>query len=239
MNVVLAILLSWSTANIAYTSGNYDLAATEYQAIIDSAHTITREYAPVYYNLGNARFRQGELSQSILAYERCLRLDPTNKDARHNLRFAQQRIVDNINDNRIFFLRSWVVGLRNRLTITTWMVLSIGLFSLTLIGLLIFAFARPQRLRKTGFYTAIVAIVVSGIAFANAASLNNRDTQRAEAIVTRGIVNAKASPDRSGTDLFTLHEGTKVIIKETLGDWVNVHAGNYEGWIPANTMERI
>ena len=245
-SIIVALLLaattfaqSWADANQAYTEGRYADAATLYQAIIDDAPTITRAYAPVYYNLGNARFKQGELSQAILAYERCLRLRPTDKNARYNLQFAQSRIVDNIADTRVFFLRQWLTTLRNLLPMTTWMWTSIIAFSLMLICLLLFAFSRSLGIRKAGFYVSIICLLCSGIAFANAASLHHRDTVRAEAIITRGIVNAKASPDRSGTELFTLHEGTKVTIHETLAGYANIEVGNYNGWIPLTTLERI
>ena len=229
----------WTRANQAYTDGNYAEAAADYSAIIAEAPVITRAYAPVYYNLGNAHFKQGELSQAILAYERCLRLKPTDKNARYNLQFAQTQIIDNIADTQVFFLREWVTTLRNMLPLRIWMWSSIILFSLTLICLLLFAFSRSIGVRKAGFYLSIIFIICSVIGFANAASLNHRDNVRAEAIITRGIVNAKASPDRSGTELFTLHEGTKVTIHEVLGGYANIEVGNYNGWIPVNTLERI
>lgn len=229
----------WARANQAYTDGNYAEAAADYSAIIESAPVITHAYAPVYYNLGNAHFKQGELSQAILAYERSLRLKPTDKNAKYNLRFAQTQIIDNIADTQVFFLREWVTTLRNMLPLSTWMWSSIILFSLMLVCLLLFAFSRSLGLRKAGFYISIVCLVCSTVAFANAASLHHRDSVRAEAIITRGIVNAKASPDRSGTELFTLHEGTKVTIHEELGGYVNIEVGNYNGWIPTNTLERI
>lgn len=229
----------WAAANQAYSESRYDEAAEQYQAIIDEAPELTRAYASVYYNLGNARFKQGELSQAILAYERCLRLDPTNKNARFNLEFARTRIVDNIADTQVFFLRQWTQMLRNSMAEHVWMWLSIALFAIALISLLLFAFSHSLAVRKSGFYTGIVALIVSAIAFANAASLHHRDSIRAEAIITRGIVNAKASPDRSGTELFTLHEGTKVLIHEVLDGYANIEVGNYNGWIPVNTLERI
>lgn len=229
----------WTRANQAYTDGNYAEAAADYSAIIDAAPIITRAYAPVYYNLGNAHFKQGELSQAILAYERCLRLKPTDKNARYNLQFAQTQIIDNIADTQVFFLREWVITLRNMLPVNVWMWSSICLFSLMLVCLLLFAFAHSIGVRKAGFYISIVCLICSTIAFANAASLNHRDNVRAEAIITRGIVNAKASPDRSGTELFTVHEGTKVTIHEVLGGYANIEVGNYNGWIPVNTLERI
>lgn len=230
---------SWSDANQAYTEGRYADAAAGYAAIIDAAPVITRDYAPVYYNLGNAHFKQGELSQAILAYERCLRLRPTDKNARYNLRFAQSRIVDNIADTQVFFLRQWLTTFRNLLPVGAWMWISIGLFSLMLLCLLLFAFSRSIGVRKAGFHISIICLLCAAIAFANAASLHHRDTVRDEAIITRGIVNAKASPDRSGTELFTLHEGTKVRIHEVLGGYANIEVGNYNGWIPVNTLERI
>ena len=229
----------WAQGNQAYTDGRYNDASAAYAAIIDAAPFITRDYAPVYYNLGNACFKQGELSQAILAYERCLRLKPTDKNARYNLQFARTQIIDNIADTQVFFLRQWLTTFRNLLPATAWMWSSIALFTLMLTCLLVFAFSRSVGLRKAGFYISIVCLICSAIAFANAASLHHRDSVRAEAIITRGIVNAKASPDRSGTELFTLHEGTKVTIHEVLSGYANIEVGNYNGWIPVNTLERI
>ena len=72
-----------------------------------------------------------------------------------------------------------------------------------------------------------------------AASAHYRSARRSEAVIMQGIVNAKASPDKSGTDLFTLHEGTKVKIRSTLNDWAEITVGDNRGWIRLNTLERI
>ena len=224
---------AFDEANAAYAEGHYEEAATIYQSLIDEQPDAT-----VYYNLGNARFKQGELAQAILNYERALRLKPNYKDARYNLAFAQSRIVDNIPEQD-FFLSSWARTVRNQLNEHTWIVLSVTLFILALAGLLVFLLGRATWLRKTAFHTAWIALLFSLVTGLNAASLHNRDTLRNEAVITQGIVNAKSSPDRSGTDLFTLHEGTKVSIRETIGEWVNIHVGSNEGWIPARSLERI
>ena len=223
----------FEAANAAYADGRYDEAVTIYQSLLDEQPNAT-----LYYNLGNARFKQGELAQAILNYERALRLKPNYKDAKYNLAFAQSRIVDNIPEQD-FFLSSWARTVRNQLSERTWIRLSIGLFILALAGLLLFLLGRAMWLRKTAFHTAWIALLFSLVTGLNAASLHNRDTLRNEAIITQGVVNAKSSPDRSGTDLFTLHEGTKVTIRETIGEWVNVHVGSYEGWIRNSNLERI
>lgn len=235
MKLLLILLTTlFADANAQYAEGNYAEAATQYEQILQEQPT-----AEVYYNLGNAYFKQGELAQSILAYERALRLKPSFKDAKHNLQFAQSRIIDNIEDTQSFFLSNWLKAIRNALSQRVWMVGSIVLFIMALVEFFLFAFSQTLWLRKTAFYCSVVALVVSVMACANAGSLYQRDTQRSEAIITQGIVNAKSSPDRSGNDLFTVHEGTKVEIHEVIGDWCCVHVGNNIGWMPLEYLERI
>lgn len=235
MKLLLIILSTlFADANQLYSDGNYAEAAQAYEQIIAE-----QPNSEAYYNLGNAYFKQDELAQAILAYERCLRLDPRNKDAKYNLAFAQSRIIDNVEDNQMFFIKNWLQSIRNTMRETTWMILGIISFLIVLIGALLFALSKEQWLRKTAFYSALVALFISICACANAGSLHSRDNNRAEAIITQGIVNVKASPDRSGTELFTLHEGTKVIIHETLGEWCNIHVGNNVGWMKLSSLERI
>lgn len=225
---------AFEQANSAYADGNYKEAVELY----DSLLTVS-ESAEVYYNLGNAYFREGEIAKSILNYERALRLKPGMKDARYNLEFAQSQIVDNIEDNSSFFVSQWIRSLRNLLNERTWQILSLVFFFIMLIAAFVFAFARSMLWRKAGFHTAwvMLLLVIGSISFT--ASLHSRDSSRSQAIVMQGIVNVKASPDRSGTDLFTLHEGTKVNIKSTVGEWAEVEVGSNRGWIKLNNIERI
>lgn len=220
--------------NTYYAEGNYADAVTQYQQLVEQQPS-----AQAYYNLGNAHFKQGDLAQSILAYERALRLDPSFKDAQHNLQFAHSKIVDNIEDTNSFFLSNWMKALRNALSLQVWMWLSICLFMLMLVGVFVFFFGHNVWLRKTAFYTSIIALLISSLACVNAGSLNKRDTQREEAIITQGIVNVKSSPDASGTDLFTIHEGTKVVITDVIGEWCCVHVGDNIGWMQIIHLEKI
>ena len=234
---VIGSCLAQSTfeeANTLYADGNYTDAIAAYEYLLQEKPT-----AELFYNLGNAYFRQNELAHAILNYERALRLRPYWKDARYNLRFAQSRIIDNIEDKDAFFVSQWITSLRNLLNESTWTLLSIVFFLLTLAGGFLFAFSHLTGCRKAGFHTAWIALLLSLCSIGFAASLHHRDTVRAEAVIMQGIVNAKASPDKSGTDLFTLHEGTKVTIRSTLNDWAEVTVGDNRGWIRLNTLERI
>lgn len=224
----------FQAANALYAGGNYADAAQAYLLIVSEQPS-----AEVYYNLGNAYFKMGEVAQSILAYERALRLRPNYADAKFNLRFAEAKIVDNIQDNRRFFLVDWAEGLRNLLSESAWFGISVALFLLCLTGFFLFAFLRSVVARKASFHCAWVALLVSMIALWCALSIHHRNAARAEAIITQGIVNAKSSPDKSGTDLFVLHEGTKVHIQDNVSDWVEIHVGDNVGWIRLSALERI
>lgn len=221
-------------ANRLYADANYIDAAAAYEYMLQETPS-----AGLYYNLGNAYFRQDELAKAILNYERALRLKPYYDDARYNLRFAQSRIIDNIEDKDAFFISKWLTALRNLLSESAWAVISISLFLLAIVGAFVFAFSKAIPLRKTGFHIAWVALLLSVCSLCFSASLHHRDKVRSEAIIMQGIVNAKASPDKSGTDLFTLHEGTKVNIRSTLNDWAEITVGDNRGWIRLNTLERI
>jgi len=53
-------------------------------------------------------------------------------------------------------------------------------------------------------------------------------------------VSGKSSPDNSGTDLFVLHEGTKVTIEDEVKEWFEIRLsdGN-KGWIPGTSLKAI
>lgn len=224
----------WEQANELYAANNYQEAILLYENILMENPT-----AEVYYNLGNAYFKMGEVAQSILAYERALRLRPNYADAKHNLRFAEAKIIDNIEDNSQFFLSQWAESFRNLLSENVWFGLSVCLFLIFLIGAFVFAFMHATLIRKIGFHGAWISLVFSIITLCCAFSLHSRDSKREEAIIVQGIVNAKSSPDKSGTDLFILHEGTKVRISDTVSDWAEIHVGGNIGWINLSALERI
>jgi tetratricopeptide (TPR) repeat protein len=235
MNILLILLSSlFLTANTHYAEGNYVEAAAMYEEILQ-----TEPSAEVYYNLGNAYYKQGELAKSIISYERALRIKPFHEDAKYNLKLAQARIVDNVKETQSFFLSNWMKAVRNTMNVQTWTWISIVAFHVMLVGFFVFAFSKKVVLRKSAFYMSILVFVLSIFAFANAYSLHKRDKDRAEAIVTQGVVNVKSSPDQSGTELFTIHEGTKVVISDELEGWYLVTVGNNIGWMPLSELERI
>ena len=226
----------WDTGNKAYIEGNYDKAIEEYHAILEDG-----EYSmKLYYNLANAYFKVGAISKSILYYNKALRVDPSQEDARHNLTLAEKRITDNVAEESEFFLAKWMRGLRNTMSCTAWSVLSLVSFASLLAFALLFLLASRISLRKTGFYCALVALLLFVATISFAISSRNDMLTHDQAIILSSSISTKSSPDRSATELFVLHEGTKVRVVSEHNGWSEVVlADGKKGWIENIHIERI
>jgi tetratricopeptide (TPR) repeat protein len=223
-------------ANDLYAKGKFQLAAKQYEDILSNDGV-----SPIlYYNAGNAYYKSKEIGHSILNYERALRLMPSFEDARYNLDLAQLKVVDNIVHAPNFFLMSWLEYFLKLLSSNYWLYISILLFFLCLISSFVFVFGPSRTMRKFSFYLGLCFL---GLSFATLVFSGIRKDQLVnhdEAIVMSGIVTVKSSPDASGTDLFQLHEGTKVSIKSVLGKWTEIMLANGSiGWIEQTHIEVI
>jgi len=223
-------------ANELYAKGNYQLAAKQYEEIL----AIQGVAPELYYNLGNAYFKMNETGRSILNYERALRLSPTYENAQVNLELAQQKVVDNINQAPTFFIGRWIDELIKLLTSNQWIIISLGLFLFSLVSAFMFIFGSSHQLRKTSFYSGVILLAISVVCLAFSGLQKNYMTNHSEAVVMSGVVVVKSSPDESGTDLFQLHEGTKVTIKSSLGGWSEIKLKNGSiGWVEQVNIEKI
>ena len=226
----------WQVANTAYNTGNYAQAEECYTRIVEQGlHS-----AALYYNLANAHFKQDELGKAMLYYNRALRLRPNDEDIRHNLEYAEQSTKDSIEKIPEFFLKTWIKSLRGALSCTAWSILSLLMLVAALACGLLYLLAQRLSLRKTGFYLMAVTALLFVVTTAFAWSERNMLVERSEAIIMNSAVSIKSSPDRSATELFVLHEGTKVTIGETIDGWAEVRiADGRKGWIEQERIERI
>ncbi|MBQ5875581.1 MAG: tetratricopeptide repeat protein [Alistipes sp.] len=226
----------WQIANTAYNAGNYAQAEECYTRIVEQGlHS-----AALYYNLANAHFKQDELGKAMLYYNRALRLRPNDEDIRHNLEYAEQSTKDSIEEIPEFFLKTWIKSLRGALSYTAWSILSLLMLVAALVCGLLYLLAQRLSLRKIGFYLMAVTALLFVVTTAFAWSERNMLVERSEAIIMNSAVSIKSSPDRSATELFVLHEGTKVTIGETIDGWAEVRiADGRKGWIEQERIERI
>lgn len=226
----------WEAGNRAYIEGNYDKAIEEYTAILDGG-----EYSmKLYYNLANAYFKAGANGKAILYYNKALRIAPSQEDIRHNLALAEAQTKDRIAVIPEFFLNRWLRTLRNSMSCTAWSVLSLVWFGVLLAFGVLFLLASQVRWRKVGFYGALCAFVLLVATTSFAVSSRNDMLSHNEAIVMGTAISVKSSPDRSATDLFVLHEGTKVKVLTNVDEWVEVViADGKKGWTERKNIEEI
>src|SRR5690554_4764230 len=147
-------------ASEAYRRQDYRESTALYEALVAKGIAKDRISAQLYYNLGNAYFRDNQLGKAILNYERALLLDPGDSDIRHNLRFANNRKVDRIIPAGDIFLSNWFKAVRNLYSSNTWAALAIISFIIFLISLSVYLFVRLLWARKTAFYSAIVLFIL-------------------------------------------------------------------------------
>lgn len=227
---------AWDEGNKAYIDGDYKRAIERYNSIIDR----DRYSVKLYYNLANAYFKVGETGRAILYYNKALKLAPSNDDVRYNLAIAEAQTKDKIAVVPEFFLNRWMRGIRNSMSCTAWSVLSLAAFAAVFAFALLFLLSGRIAVRKTGFYGALAALLAF-VVTASFAIAERRDMLRREqAIVMSSAISVKSSPDRSATDLFVLHEGTKVRIATEIDGWYEiVIADGKKGWTESRNIEQI
>lgn len=223
-------------ANEHYTNQEYEKAIATYQKILDN----NQESAEVYYNLGNAYYKNGQVTEAIISYERAKLLAPNDEDIQFNLDLANQHVVDAIDPlPQVFFVRWWH-SIANKYSADGWAQISVISFILVLVLAGLFFFTRTSAIKRLSFWFGTLILAISIFSFNFAARQKSRMTSHNYAIITQPSVTVKSSPSESGTDLFLIHEGLKVQIKDSLGSWREIRlADGNQGWLPVNSIEKI
>lgn len=241
---VLALLLciplgaaNWDDAVRAYSEGNWQEAIDNWTAIEAEG----MESVGLYYNIGNAYFKEGETAKAILYYERARRLDPSNKDVEHNLAFARSMTQDRIEEIPEIFIEQIGRKMCRALQGNTWTVLFFIFLALTVACALVYLLSRVTAGKKAGFFVGIAFLVLSLICLDFAQWQWNDYRHDNSAIVMKSVISVKSSPSReSSKDLFILHDGTKVKVLDTVGEWENIElADGRQGWVEASDIEII
>lgn len=223
-------------ADAAYTQGDFKQAISLYEEVASSEGVSS----DLYYNLGNAWFKEREYPQAILNYERALLLNPGNEDARFNLKLAMLQTTDKIEPISGFFLKDWFNSVRDLKSSNFWAGWGVGAFLLFMAGIFLYVFTRKMLFRKVGFFGGLFFLVICIFSNIFAASQKEKMELREHAIIFTPTVTVKSSPADSGTDLFVIHEGTKVKVRSTLAGWSEIElADGNIGWLPSSDIEII
>lgn len=226
----------YKAANELYQEGKYEEAQEAYLGILQTGYYSSE----VYFNLGNAYFRSNKLGKARLYYEKALLLSPRDPAIKANLSFTEEQLQDKFENVPVFFLRKWIIDLRKSLHPDSWSMLALILFFIAFVFLVIFLFSKSILWKKNGFYIGTTLLVISFItlifAFYASKYLKNSGT----AILTVPSTIVRSAPRETGKELFIIHEGAKVWLQSTLGDWQEIKLPDGRiGWLPIDVIEKI
>ena len=248
MTVIIVLLLissafpinshavSKAEADSAYQQEHYQQAAQLYEQLLKRG-----ESADLYYNLGNAYYRMDDITHAVLAYERALLLSPGDNDVRFNLQMARSKTIDKIVPESEMFFITWYHSLVRLMSVDAWARTAIVALFCAMLLALVYFFAQRIWLRKVGFFAGVLFFVVFLIANIFGFQQKQLLNHRTGAIIIHSAVPVKSTPSKNGTDLFILHEGTRVnILDDTMRGWREIRvADGKSGWVEIKEIEVI
>lgn len=227
---------SKSAADSAYTEQRYQDAIALYEQLLTEGVN-----SDLYYNLGNAYYRTDNITRAVINYERALLLSPGDKDIRYNLQLARSMTIDKINPESEMFFVTWYHSLINLMSVDGWAKTALVTLAIAILLALCYLFSDRMWLRKLGFFGCVIMIFVFIFSNIFAAQQKDEFINRKGAIVVAPSTQIKSTPADNGTDLFILHEGTKVtIIDGSMEGWKEIRVDDgKEGWIETSAIEII
>jgi len=226
----------FSRGNDLYSRGDYAAASEAYRQIAAAGIRNGR----VYYNLGNTCFRQNRIGEAILYYEKALKLDPTDPDARENLRFANQRIRDRIPAEDLPLLLALLERAEHLLRLEQVTSLFLGLYLLCMALALIWILGHGRRWASGAGVAAAGALVLAIGAGGWMIAQGRERSASSDAIVLQEKVDVLSGPGSENTLLASIHEGTKVRIHNRREEWVQVTLPDGRaGWMRGESLGEI
>ncbi len=201
---------SFDTANNLYYAGKFPDAIAAYENILYSG----QKSVALYYNLGNAYFKSGQIGKAIASYLQSERLTPRDPDIRANLQFARNQIQGpTLAPDR-------TERLLGKLSLNEWTLLATAGFWLCFF-LLALREWRPTLKHPLRLYLSAAAIVTILLCACVIASwLDNRSTRKA--IVISRDVPVRKGPLEDAATAFTVHDGAELRVLDQNNEWLQV-----------------
>lgn len=219
-----------------YKEGNFEQAIAVWESILENGeHSST-----LYYNLGNAYFKNEQVAPSIYFYEKALQLDPADKDILNNLAHAQNRVVDDITPAPDSFFESLYHSVIGLFSFNGWAVLSVVFAFLFALFFMWYYYAIASSKKRIAFSLMGFSLMGTGLALILAMLSYNHFENSKVAIIFAESTQIRSEPLMRSEVSFLLHEGTKVKIKDTDNDWVRVEiADGKEGWMLQQDLKAL
>ena len=224
-----------------FEEGNLFYEDHNYKAAVNSFNLLTEEYysPELFLNLGNAHYRLDDIPNTILYYEKALKLSPGDVNILHNLKLANKRVSDKnkVNDsvrlNDWFF--TWVSNAPNY-----WAYNSIYLFIIGSLLLILYLFSKSRKLKKLTFYTAVISLILGILSIVFSGFHKSRLMSIEEAVIFKPSIDLMSEPTENSSVSFVLHEGTKVKILDETELWYEIRFGDGKiGWLQKEFVETV
>ena len=226
----------YDKASKLYKSGNYAEASMQYQNLVNDGKRSTA----LFFNLGNCYYKTGDYAKAILNYERAKKIAPADEDIEYNLKLANAKASDKIDPIPQLFYEKWWSIFITTFSPTEWSAFAIITLWIAVGIFLIYLFAKTVEKKKKSFYASAIIFCLSLCLFIVARSANQLIYNYSFAIIMDSSAYAKSAPDEKGTNLFLLHNGTKVEVIEEQEGWKKIKIANGNtGWMANAALENI
>ena len=188
----------------------------------------------------NAYFKDNQLGRAILFYERAKRLLPRDQDVAANLALANQLTVDKTitaKGSPLGRTLTWLARSGNieELTRATFILYLITV-ALVVAAIWTREVGARKKLLAASFILGFLLIITGASLFGNI----HQQRMVSWAIILTPAVDARSGPGDEYTKIFTIHEGTKVRMRQEREGWYLISLPNgLVGWIPEDVAEII
>ncbi|MCQ2123481.1 MAG: tetratricopeptide repeat protein [Fibrobacter sp.] len=206
----------------AYNEKDYERAIDEWRSCVDNGI----QDADLYYNLGNAYFRNAKLGFAIFYYKSALRLNPNDSDIQHNLAYAQAMTKDKVDeDDEENPLLAGLYKAHHALSLKVQLFVILGIFWLIVLAAVGNRVSLSEK-RKNVFMGIIFALtaVASVIVVSAGYKVFLAETE-VTGVVTAADADVTSAPDNKAQTLNTLSEGTSFEVLSQQGAFVEIRLG--------------
>jgi len=225
---------AFDKGNEAYKNENYKKAVKAYSVDVDSAIYSSS----LYYNLGNAYYKTNNIGKSIWAFERALKIDPKNEDAKKNLDFVNLQTKDKIEQPKPA-ITQWLTRLLFGSQINIWPIISIICSFGTSFFIFLFFFGKTAKLRNFSLLGGVFVIFLLVFSVVTAHFHKNSILKEKEAVIIVDKVKVLVSPIKKSSVSFELHEGAKIQLIGENDNWINIEVNGNSGWVEEKSIWKI
>lgn len=231
-----SIQATFKRANDLYQKEKYTEAVTAFESIEKQGNASSE----LYFNIANCYYKLGKVAPSIYYYEKALLSNPDDEVIQTNLSFAQKMAIDDIKIIPEVGFKKILKEYTQVFHYDTWAWIAVCIAFLSLLSFLGYYFGNTVLLKRTFFSLFLLFLFGIGITVFSAFLQKKWSSNYNPAIVFAASTTLKAEPKTTSEDVVTLHEGTKVYVLVTLGNWSQVAlTDKTTAWIDKEAIREV